>query len=103
MATITSSASASLPPCTCCVGPDGSRAAWLGTTTSMWPDKLAVLPDNTFNEKDTTEVPVALDPAAAASTVDAKLTPLFAPEGAARLAMLRDDFATAKAGRDQGR
>ena len=65
----------------------------VGSTTSVWPDTLAILPDNTFKVADTTDVPVALNPAAGASTVDAKLTPLFAPEGATRLAKLREDFA----------
>jgi hypothetical protein len=65
----------------------------VGSTTSLWPDKLAVLPDNSFHETDLTGVPVALDPNAAASVVDQQLTPLFATEGASRLAKLRDDFA----------
>jgi hypothetical protein len=74
--------------------------SWTGRTTTRvansdpaWPAKLAVLPDNTFHETDTTGIPVALNPADdSKSPIAALLTPVFAPPGAGVLDSLRKAF-----------
>jgi hypothetical protein len=77
----------------------------VGDAKPLWPQTLAVLRDDHPGINDLTGVPIALDPAAQAGPVEALLTPLFTPAGAAQLADLRAAFnsqrsAVAKVGED---
>jgi hypothetical protein len=88
----------------------------VGSAQPLWPDTLAVMaptdPNGTVSVKDgsppeqiapnpegprqttVTQTPVTLDSQAAASPIDALLTPLFTPPAADLLSDLRDEFPT---------
>jgi hypothetical protein len=73
-------------------------------SAALWPEQLAVLPDNDFKVPPAQQVKV-LDSTAPPGKVDTLLTPLFTDAGASRLADLRKAFgndraAVAKVGDD---
>ncbi len=58
--------------------------------TSLWPDMLPVSPDNHWGEHDITGFPLVLNSAAAASSIDDKLSAIYSTPGADKRSKLNE-------------